>query len=166
MTGNRGESGGGLFFSNSPNPTIISTTIAANSARQAGGGIRSGHSAIVLERSILWGNCATSGGPAVYFDGPGELSVECCAIDSAGISSLDQVLFLGEQVFTDPLFCDAEECKDAPTSDGEWAIDANSPCVAERSPCGQLIGGRGIGCESPTATIQVSWGQMKARFGK
>lgn len=77
----------------------------------------------------------------------------------------------GPQVFADPLFCvegvrrggseepgrgGAPNVQPVPGSSPnvqasltmDYTLDDNSPCVPENSPCGELIGARGVGCQT------------------
>jgi hypothetical protein len=55
----------------------------------------------------------------------------------------------------DPLFCYDDE--------DDWSLHGDSLCAEENNPeCGQ-IGAWGVGC-APVPVVEVSWGQLKARY--
>ena len=72
-------------------------------------------------------------------------------MDSAGIAGSGAVTYTGPQVFTSPVFCGPVSCANAPTTDGDYHLAANSPCLPGTSPCDSLIGALGQGC----ATVGV-----------
>ncbi len=53
-------------------------------------------------------------------------------------------------VYTDPLFCGPVDC--GQTTEGDWWLNSDSPCIPEHSPCGHLIGALGLGC-GPSAPL-------------
>jgi hypothetical protein len=48
--------------------------------------------------------------------------------------------------YGDPLFCAPAPCEESPTTNGMYSLMAESPCLPEHSPCGELIGALGVGC--------------------
>ncbi len=58
----------------------------------------------------------------------------------------------------DPFFCD--------WAGDDFTLRADSPCAGQNNPpCGQ-IGAWGVGCEAPTPVERVSWGRIKAMYGR
>lgn len=88
---------------------------------------------------------------------PEKLSFRCC--DAYGNQS-DEICGedLGGNFSDDPLFCDAPN--------GDYSLDANSPCLPGNHPdgvdCG-LIGARGLGCGG-TPTKPTTWGRIKVGY--
>lgn len=98
-----------------------------------------------LENSIVRGNCVWDGIKDIQ--AYGRITITCCALDSTGIAGWENITFVGEQVWEDPLFCDPEDCRFSGDGDEErYRLDVNSPCTAWRSPCGTTIGALGVGC--------------------
>jgi hypothetical protein len=130
--------------------TIVRSTIAGNLAMgpedgvvvAVGGGLYVwGGSSFRVSNTVVWGNCATGDGDQVYLEGTlDSLKFRCSAIDSSGVAGPGAVIYMGEQVFTDPLLCDAKDCWSAPTTDGDFRLRWDSPCLPENSPCGETIG--------------------------
>jgi predicted outer membrane repeat protein len=150
LTGNYSSGTAGAVHAFRASLDVDMCTFASNRATEIGGGIYLEGSDALLERSILWGNCAgiTAGEAYLTFDlEAAQLGFICSAVDSAGIRGDGTVSYLGSQVFSDPLFCDPSTCDAAPTMDGDYSLSATSPCVEENSPCGDQIGALGQGCD-------------------
>lgn len=140
ITGNWGYDGGGVGFGGTAANALTGCTIAGNLGTH-GGGIRAWNNPLQLENCIVWDNCA-------FLDGQ-EISTaraffRCCAIDSADVDIWVSAEYDEDCIFTDPLFCDPYVC--GCTLEGDWSLDASSPCLPEHSPCGELIGALGRGC--------------------
>jgi predicted outer membrane repeat protein len=152
VAGNRAERGGGITIVNLAGASIQSSTITGNFADIVGGGIHLTEPYMVsIERSIIRGNCAVSMGSDMYGWAFQPIPVVCSAVDTLGIAHPDAFEFIGEQVYSDPLFCDPESCEDAPTVGGDYSLMSGSPCLPENSPCGELIGALGLGCPSSSS---------------
>ncbi|MEZ4647601.1 MAG: right-handed parallel beta-helix repeat-containing protein [Candidatus Eisenbacteria bacterium] len=112
---------------------------------RAGGITMDWGSLVELDHSIVSGNC---GGDFLGF---GDLHARCSSLDSTGIADGIALTLEGDQVWTDPLFCDPRECGDISDHDLlRYWLAADSPCAPENSPCGELIGAYGIGCGAET----------------
>jgi hypothetical protein len=160
ITGNRAATCGGGIYCSTSSPFIISSTISRNEAADGGGICCRSASFPTMEQSILWGNCAASGYEVHNAFGC-VISFACCAIDNQGVSGV--VEYNGRQVTVDPLFCGLESCGSAPTTDGDYALAADSPCLPQNSPCNMLIGALESGCaETPVA--RRTWGSFKSDF--
>ncbi len=160
ISGNRaGGTGGGIYCSTSF-PTIRSTTISGNVAVEGGGIFCHVASAAVIERSIVWGNCADSG-PDGQAGFGSSLSFRCSLVVEEAVSGV--VEFLDRQVSAEPLFCGATTCMAAPTETGDYTLAMTSPCLPERSPCGESIGALDSACDLDPVTVK-SWGGIKAGF--
>ncbi len=130
-----------------------SCTIARNSSGETGGGLFVGNSLggadqMPVGHTIVEGNC---GGGAddlelVTSNPASGIVFTCSAIDPANVVSNGSIGYAGGHVTTSPQFCAPELCSAAPTTDGDYALDADSPCTAANSPCGVRIGARNVGC--------------------
>ena len=133
ITGNWAGDGGGVCFNGDLPPNgLVGCTIAGNQATRGGGIASVGFP--LLERCILLGNGASHGNEMWTYGA----DLRCCDIDTTGIDAIQDVTYDENCVFTDPLFCDPVN--------GDWSLDAASPCLPEHSPCGELIGALGHGC--------------------
>jgi hypothetical protein len=164
FAGNRAPLGGGLACQ--ATPTLRGCTIAGNYA-DFGGGIDCLPFALgTFERTLVWGNCAGSGGGDLYVDASSEASFACSGIDSSGVEVNQGILdYDGDVRFDDPGFCVPISCEQAPTGDGDYAIGERSPYAAGNSPCGQRVGALDPACDS-APTERTSWGWIKSRFKK
>lgn len=153
------DGGGGILVSTG-GAHLRRCTIAGNRSGYRGGGILS-RGILSLDRCIVWGNCSPAEGSEIFMDS--DLPVTCSAIDTSGVFIDGEIQYEGGQVFTDPLVCDAEPCENAPTTEGDYTLDARSPCLPENSPCGELIGALDLGCGSPTSVERTTWGRIKWR---
>ena len=142
ITGNKAAlRGGGLDLHNSMR--MSGTTVTGNFAELAGGMYALGR--VSAHRSIFWGNGADSSGAEVFL-GSGPATFTCSAVDSSQMGGPGQAVFEGPQVFGDPLFCLPEFASSAPTTEGDYTLAINSPCLPFASPCDSLIGALGEGC--------------------
>jgi len=140
ITGNKAAYyAGGVCFGGQGGNRLSGCTVAANSCDNFGGGIYAANP-LLLERCIVWDNCAVSYGPEILC---GEADIRCSDIDTTGVFGVG-VSYDENCVFTDPLFCSPTSCE--LTINGDWSLGANSSCLPEHSPCGQLIGAVGLGC--------------------
>lgn len=146
ITGNFAGSGGGVAFTGPPPNTLTRCTISSNWAGHGGGVFTIGR--IELTNCIVWGNCDWGGEDQLSLRGPGA-GLRCCAIDTTGVT-VGEADYDEFCVFTPPLFCGARPC--GQTNEGNWLLDAESPCLPEHSPCGELIGALGQGCGGAPST--------------
>jgi predicted outer membrane repeat protein len=147
IAGNRSPLGGGVYVDLLAIVDITSTTIAGNLADELGGGIYlSNPDVMSIEKTILWGNCAFFLGNQTYGTSANLIPFICNAVDSVGIAQPELFDFIGDQVYTDPLFCDPASCASAPTTGGDYTLFSDSPCLSINSPCGELIGALPVGC--------------------
>lgn len=161
VIGNEAERGGGIYRRFAW-PNLISTTISGNVAA-FGGGIYSRGAGYgpVLDLCIVSGNCADAGADVFLHDG--SATFDCCCINFSNIEGTG-IWFGGQFIQEDPLFCDAIPCEEGPSNEGVYTLQVASPCLPESSPCGQLVGALGEGCEVPTLTVNSTWGRIKTRF--
>jgi hypothetical protein len=127
-----------------------------------GGGLTLGDQTF-LTLTIVWGNCSEHY-PGDDIDVLGNPTLTCCCVDPGKIDGA--VTYDGDQVFQDPLFCDAMSCASAPTSAGDYSLQSTSPCLPAVHSCGSgaLIGALPQGCSGPVPTEVTTWGRLKLRF--
>lgn len=134
--------GGGVSFQDDSGDFLTNCTVAANYAADCGGGVYTNETSI-LDRCILSGNC--SAGPGRDLAAFTDAVLDCCGIDTSGVDSqYGTITYDSHCVFTDPMFCGPVACSQ--TTGGDWTLNGASPCLAEHSPCGQLIGAIDQGC--------------------
>jgi predicted outer membrane repeat protein len=148
--------GGGMYIW-ACTSLIRNVTVCGNAAPEGGGIYCSSAPRPHIGNSIVAFNESGSGiGCSPDGDGP---LLECCDVFGnvggdwvgciAGLSGVNGNLC------EDPHFCGADE--------GDFSIDASSPCAPAHSPLCGLIGALGIGCET-SAVRPMSWGGIKAKF--
>jgi len=145
-----GSGGGGICTGTSgASVTVKWCTISGNYAAGSGGGAFiqdniGGFS--TFDSAILWGNCATLGGE-IFADGLSYL-LHCCLDTTGVVGSFTPDLW----ITSDPLFCDPGDCLEAPSTAGDYTLDAASLCLPENDPWGweMSIGALGQGCDVVT----------------
>jgi predicted outer membrane repeat protein len=151
FTDNAAEGYGGAIYCSpgysSPGiaPIITGCTITGNSAQLYGAGI-SVHRGITaqVENTII---AFAARGGAVYCDGISSIALTCS--DVYGNEGGDWVGCLAGQeggsgnLAADPLFCMA--------GDGDFRLDAASPCLSANNSCQVRIGALGVGCGTTSA---------------
>ncbi len=149
-------SGGGLRADYDCTLTITGCTFMGNHAI-TGGGMHVDASSFTMTRTIV---AYSLGGGGVWYayEPLRALSISCCDVfDNTGGNYGGQVsdqTGTNNNISEDPLFCDAPA--------GNLTIDGDSPCAPGNSPCGQLIGAKGVDCGTPVE--KTSWGSIKAKF--
>jgi hypothetical protein len=139
ITGNWGLNGGGVAFPGAgPSRRLTGCTITGNLASY-GGGVQS-YWTVELDRCIVWDNSAFLEWDELDV---GLAEIRCSDVDSTGVHP-DGVVYDPDCLFTNPMFCNP--------SASDWTLHADSPCLPEHSPCGELIGALGVGCGLPTPT--------------
>ncbi len=127
------------------------------------------NSTTLIENSILWGNgendLRVEGGGAV-------VHVFGCAVDPLNVYDPLNLIQWGSpdlNVYIDPFFCDPR--MPAVTLEGDYRLDAVSPCLPEFSPSGLLIGALSTGCDqgliaaTPTGSdVTVELGDIALTF--
>lgn len=141
-----GNFGHGIYLDNMFGAVIEGCTITGNKGPGGtAGGIEmllSGVEQCQVSRSIVRGNCATD----VRVGSGNDITFECCAIDPSRVGGTGSITYSGPQVVQDPMFCGPETCVAAPTIQGNYSLQPESPCRAENSPCGELIGAFSEAC--------------------
>lgn len=145
IAGNEGGPAGGLALGPDGIAELTGCTITDNVATEPGGsgGISTLDGfvgAVTFDRTILWGNCGPSADIAeAYFGTDIVFTLGCSDLRAAGISIQGDFDDNGNNFDADPLFCEALACA-APASNGNYALDPSSPCLAANSPCAELVG--------------------------
>jgi len=161
FSSNSAASGGGALYAANSDLTLIGCTIFGNTG-PIGAGMTVGYmeSPVELSRCVIAFNspgegmkCASSPSPIVdctdVYGNVGGDWVGCLA----GLEAVNGNLSL------DPVFCDA--------AGGDFSLDGTSPCLPGNHPDGStcgLMGAKGYGCGSTTATEPVAWGDVKRMF--
>lgn len=157
--------GGGICSGSAgPRPWVIRSTIAGNRGEYGGGlcGIPTGGMGYwQVYESIVWGNCAESGREIwthVYIEADG------VDVDTSG-GGVEGIVALVWSVYEDPLFCGPVSCADAPAIEGDYTLDAASPCLPENNPWGWwAIGALGQGCDISTGVTSAWEAERASRF--
>ena len=148
ITGNEAySSGGGIHCDLDSDPTINNCTISGNKTSSLGGGVWCHESSPTFDNTILWGNCAINGGNEGYVGSNSSLTFTCCDVNSSGIEGDGSVIWVQDNIFIDPLFCEPTSCDSAPTTAGDYHLFEISLCAPEQQPYCGLIGALGVGCE-------------------
>ena len=166
IAGNAASLGGGGVSGTSC--TIEGCTVAGNRCGGSpgywggGGGLSIGPNTS-LTLTIVWGNCSEHY-PGNDIAASGNPTLTCCCVDPIQIDGT--VIYDGDQVFQDPLFCGPQPCASAPTPAGDYTLRSISPCLPSAHSCGSgaLIGALPQGCGGPVPTEETTWGMLKLRF--
>jgi hypothetical protein len=136
--------GGGIHLDDA-SARVDYCTISADSALQGGGIECIAGAEAILVNTILWDNCSgsplTNGDEAFCLFGSSLTFARCCDIDTTGIQGGGAVDWSSpDNIFEDPLWVSPASCEDAPTDDGNYDLQAGSPCRSENSPpgCGRI----------------------------
>jgi len=154
-----GGGGIGVFdFLDASTVEMVNTTIAGNRAPTFGGGVHSnaGGTTFFISDCIVWGNCAPVG-PDAYWSGyPAE--IYWSDVDTTKIAG---IAGLYECISADPLFCGPVGCSDAPSTFGDYHLDAASPCLPAQTG-GYIYGVYGEGCDFYTSVAGGSGDRVDA----
>ncbi len=115
-SGDTRSNGGGLY--NYGNPTLYNVTISGNSASGSGGGIYN-YGPITIQNSILWGNAASNGTEIFDANAASTINYSLGAWGYVGTGNLD----------IDPLFRTPIDATSAPTTTGDYRLQAASPAI-------------------------------------
>ena len=120
------SNGGAIMFqwSGDPTSTITNSTFGGNRASGEGGAIAIYGRPVTITNSILWGN---------YADGSTNDQIYWTSTQpTVTYNDIDQDGYTGNNnIRQNPLFVDAEPYTLAPTTEGDYHLDANSPCEDE-----------------------------------
>ena len=161
LAGNVATDVGGAIYGTTTGD-VRQTTIAGNRAATAGGAVYVSDW-LDVTTTIFWANCAPIGASVVLgkptMRGGG---IRCSIVRVEDVAG-DVVLHDTNQD-ENPLLCDPRACSEAPTIEGDHALDAASVCLAERSPCGDRIGALDVSCVDTTPVTRASWSLLKSRY--
>lgn len=162
--GNIAPLGGGL--ANHATVILIGCTIAANRAQFGGGVALYTFNEGTYERTLIWGNCATTQGDQIWTDNfASALTLDCCLVDSSGVFEYNpDTIDWGDSISADPHFCDPTLCSEAPFDAGDFSVSTESPALPSRSPCGALVGAVEFGPCNLAPVERLGWGTLKSRF--
>ena len=123
ISGNSANNDGGGISNNSySSPTLTNVTISGNSANNNGGGMYNNSSSSPnIQNSIIWGNTATTGNSVHYDDGS--------SIPVYAHSLVEDVMASGIISGDNPQFVSPELASSAPTTLGDYRLQAGSPAV-------------------------------------
>lgn len=147
---------GGALYLDSTSPAITNCTFSGNWSVRRGGTVHCWQADPVFTNCIIAFGTA---GPAIYCeDGSENPVLSCCNLfGNAGgdwVECIEDQSGINGNMSADPLFCDRLE--------GDFTIDAGSPCApANSGGCG-LVGALDVGCDSPVEA--TSWGGIKAMY--
>jgi parallel beta-helix repeat protein len=125
ISGNAADQGGGIYTQDDPDQSfILNCTISGNKASGGGGIYGRNYGAnppIILQNNIVWGNS-----PDQITDVDGALSVTYSDVQGgyAGDGNMDSV----------PNFFEPRPSSAAPTSEGDYHIMYDSPCIDQGFP--------------------------------
>ena len=171
--------GGGVYCNNSisSSPSFTGCVFADNTAAVRGGGVLMDFSEATFTNCTFVGNGAPEGGGVHCGTGSAPLFTNCivafgtdggavhcpatstpafnhcCVYGNAGGDGLCGDTL--ENIFEDPLFCDA--------SLGDYSLLDDSPCLPGNNAWGVRIGALGYGCDG-TAVEEKTWGAIKAMY--
>jgi predicted outer membrane repeat protein len=182
---NQAEDGGGLCEGGTW-PVLTNCKLVDNVASGYGGGMcyEFGYGRCpTLTNCTAVGNDAGTHGGAIYCDGlmgSADAAIANCIValnggggwalaitDDSDISCTDVWGNEGGDDFwcdhagifcEDPVFC-LDDNPDEP-----YSLREGSPCLPENSPCGELVGALGQGCEALTLVEDTSWAAIKAMY--
>ncbi|MEZ4652869.1 MAG: right-handed parallel beta-helix repeat-containing protein [Candidatus Eisenbacteria bacterium] len=145
FSGNVAYARGGALLTRNGVTQATQCTFAANEANSfgvpgRGGALSIDGGTLLVERSIIWDNCADVSANTAWVGTGASLSIDC-----ADLSELDfdgpGTWTLGSDVFTeDPFFCAPLTCTSAPTEGGDYGLASNSPCIAPDNGCAPFLG--------------------------
>ncbi|MBD3334948.1 MAG: hypothetical protein GF355_05480 [Candidatus Eisenbacteria bacterium] len=176
--------GGAVYCSNESILRVEDCTFLNNTAETIGGGIHVHlYAAAVIRECTFHGNSGPRGsqvsvrhhafadlhncimafgfiGAAVRCEENGQAALYCCDVYGNEGGDWEDCISgqegISGNISLDPLFCGADN--------GDLTIDAASPCApfSPPNPNCDLIGAWPIGCSSPTAIEEITWGALKA----
>lgn len=124
------DNGGGAIYLGSSSPVMINSTVVGNLTSGIGGGIHSKtDSALTIVNSIFWGNMAGATFNEVYFDQSSSIDTTYSDIQGGNPDNPGQPYPGTGNIVADPLFIDLRPATEAPTSNGDYHLLTNSPCI-------------------------------------
>ncbi len=132
-------------------------TLMGNMAMGGGGGLLVGGSATADVSNTIVAYSLGGGGISVS-ESNRAVTVTCCnVVENTGgnyVGDISDQTDINDNISEEPQFCDAPS--------GDLTLYNTSPCAADNSPCGQLIGAKDVDCY--TAVEPSSWGKIKSSF--
>jgi hypothetical protein len=126
ISGNTASRSGGGMYNSSSVPTLNNATISGNRAGEDGGGMQNRFSNVRIHNSILWGN------GSVIANDYSTPTISFSLIEgSGGSGSWNSTLGVdnGNNLDTNPRFVAPVGMASAPTSTGNYRLQANSPAI-------------------------------------
>jgi len=166
ITGNEAFLEGGGIGARISSIELEGCTVSENTTADAnaGGILLSGiPSSARLTRTILWGNCSAGEWQEMWVSFDGNADFICCDVDAGDVGGPGTIDYLEDNLFVDPLFCGSVDCESPTELVGDFLLQDVSPCLPDRSPCGQQIGALGEGCGS-TPVRMSTWSSIKALY--
>jgi hypothetical protein len=158
FAGNEAVRGGAILCEDLSEIAVTSSTLSTNGAGLGGGVCCLGSTATITNTIVAFGES----GEAVYCS-PGASATLVCS-DVFGNAGGDWVGCIAGQAgmngnfSANPLFC----LEDNPVE--PYALHEGSPCLPDGSPCGELVGAFGKGCDPVNVVRVTSWGGVKAIY--
>jgi len=120
---NTATSNGGGISCDTTEADFVSNTIVGNSAASAGGGLYCRNSLVLAVNCIIWGNTASQGTQIRSTITTGDLTVEHCAVDTAGnaVTVTGRPIVWGDGIVGDPQFVDPAAA--------DYHLLPGSPCI-------------------------------------
>lgn len=143
VTGNRAQGGGGAVSVDRTEFAATRSTFAGNAAGIGGAFRVARDSRFALAFSIVARNLAEDLSDSAVISSSASFAAACTALDTLGLEGDATLTMI---VGADPRFCRPVPALESPTTSGDWGIATDSPCSAERSPCGVRMGARDPGC--------------------
>jgi hypothetical protein len=155
---------GAAVYCDNASPNFVNCTISRNETHERNTGVIycTGNSSLWLVRTVLLENWYQS----IELDSGSSVAAVCCAWDHGEIAhGQGELTVIGEQVFGWCGWCGEQPTITPPLQPDPWyfTIFEGSPCRAEASPCGELIGALGVMCDYYPVE-EVTWGRIKGRF--
>jgi predicted outer membrane repeat protein len=139
ISGNQATDSGGGIFSSGDGPFLINVTITGNTAGgsgvDGGGGIAlfngTSDPGLKLQNTIVWGNTADAGEDQIEDFGTQPPIYEYSLVEGATAATLNgSDPDSGNNLDTDnPEFIDARSASEAPTAEGDYRLQADSPVI-------------------------------------
>ena len=141
FTGNAStDKGGAILCYDNSHPLIHHCTFYWNFAGYGSGIASMNTSHVYMENNII---AFGIGGGAAFCATGGEINLQCCDVygnlDGDWIDCIELQQYLYRNFSEDPLFCNAGE--------GDFHLEAESPCALEQQPTCLQVGAYGTGCD-------------------
>lgn len=146
---NDANAGGALYGGATGTLSLEGCTISGNAVTLAGGGVYFGSGALILRRTIVWGNHselhANADEISLYAVNQ-DPEPESCDLRRDGV--FGTVWTFQSCIDADPRFCDAAGWESTDYR-SDYRLRNDSPCLPQFTPSGTLIGALDAGCAAP-----------------